>query len=66
MLHGPAESSPCTSNLLPTDKDVRDLPRGSEGDHERLVRAMTGSHPITDEDDDQSGDEFDTIPLFDQ
>lgn len=66
ILHGTAESSPCASNMSRTDTQTRSLPDGTPEDHERFIRALDGSHPTLNEDGEESGDEFDTIPLFDQ
>jgi WD repeat-containing protein 22 len=65
ILHATTESSPCALNLARTDTDVRNLPGGTPEDRERFIRALHGSRPVFEE-SDESGDEFDTIPLFDQ
>lgn len=67
VLHSTAESSPCATNMFQTDLSVRNLPDGNTEDQERFLRVLHyGSHPTIDENGDESGDELDTIPLFDQ
>ena len=66
ILHSTAESSPCASNMSRTDTRTRSLPNGTSEDHERFIQALNRSHPTLNEDNEESGDEFDTIPMFDQ
>lgn len=66
ILHGVSSSSPCTSDLALTELQVRELPDGTPEELENYLRAMTGTYPLVVDEDEQSGDEFDTIPLFDQ
>lgn len=63
ILHSPAPSSPCTSNLKPTSPDVRQLSRESEEDRNAYYRALAGFNPINDL--DESGERT-TISMFDQ
>jgi hypothetical protein len=49
-----------------TDANVRSLADGTPEDHERFIRAFDGAYPIVDENRESSGDELDTIALFDQ
>jgi hypothetical protein len=52
--------------MVRTDTNVRNVPDATPEDHERFIRALRGSHPMLNEEGEESGDEFDTIPLFDQ
>lgn len=49
-----------------TDTSVRNVPDATPEDHERFVRALRRSDPMFNEEGEESGDESDTIPLFDQ
>lgn len=66
ILHGVSSSSPCTSDLALTEPIVRDLPDATPEAFENYLRAMTGTYPLVDDDNEQSGEELDTILLFDQ
>jgi WD repeat-containing protein 22 len=66
LLHGVAQSSACTANMTLTDVNLRHLPDGTPEDHEIFLRAMAGSHSTIIDSSEESGDELDTIPLFDQ
>lgn len=49
-----------------TDTNVRNIPDGVPDDHERFVRALTGSHPTLRYSSEESDEESETISLFDQ
>jgi WD repeat-containing protein 22 len=49
-----------------TDTNVRNLPEETPEGHECIIRALNGSHPISDTDNEDPSDEFDTVPLFDE
>lgn len=66
VLHATAESSPCASHMSRTDTNVRNLPEETPEGHECIIRALNGSHPISDTDNEDPSDEFDTVPLFDE
>jgi hypothetical protein len=66
ILHATTESSPCALNMARTDTSVRNVPDATPEDHERFVRALRRSDPMFNEEGEESGDESDTIPLFDQ
>ena len=61
ILHSPTKSSPCAQGLKLTPTTMRTLPTGSPEDHSRFLRTMSSGL-----DTDDSGEEAETIALFDE
>ena len=62
VLHGPAPSSPCTSGLGTTDRNVRKILPMEPEDRERVFRALSTALGQ----DSNDTEELETIALFDQ
>jgi len=66
FLHSPTRSSPMTSQLSETPSETRQLGELNPYDPARFLRSLLlGPHPTLHEEIDETGDEEETISLFD-